>query len=368
MYANAGCKHTKQLFQNVDRDHMICAERIALHYGIKKRRRAAMDIFSKKDLIRAIYREGGFLRAAKALHIAQPSLSVMVSGIEKEIGGNLFDRSTNPVRLTPLGKKYLECAGSISMIEDDFFNYMNELQGLETGSIALGSNTLYMSNIMPGILSVYSSKHPMIHLSLYEHESRDLIDQLHSGQLELVIDNLPDDDRMERHYLGTEYLLIAVPVDNELNSKLSRYSYTHDDIAAGKHMAGRIRYLDDMRLLNDQPFILLQKGFDTRSRSDNVFDENGITVQSVYELNQLSSAFGIASSGLGLTVVSDTLIRHSLDWANKMQYYTVRSPEFTRDVYYYTMKNRLVTRTIKEFISISRDFHPFSVFDPAKQT
>ena len=82
----------------------------------------------------------------------------MVAGIEKEIGGNLFDRSTNPVSLTPLGAKYLECAGSISMIEDDFFNYMNELQGLETGSIALGSNTLYMSNIIPDILSVYYDK------------------------------------------------------------------------------------------------------------------------------------------------------------------------------------------------------------------
>ena len=47
----------------------------------------SMDIFSKKDLIQAIYQEGGFLRAARALHIAQPSLSVMVAGIEKEIGG-----------------------------------------------------------------------------------------------------------------------------------------------------------------------------------------------------------------------------------------------------------------------------------------
>ena len=320
-----------------------------------------MDIFSKKDLIQAIYQEGGFLRAARALHIAQPSLSVMVAGIEKEIGGQLFDRSTNPVRLTPLGVKYLECAGSISMIEDDFFNYMNELQGLETGSIALGSNTLYMANIIPEILSVYAQKHPMIHLSLYEHESRDLIDQLHSGQLELVIDNLPDDDRMERHYLGTEYLLIAVPEKSDLNRKWSKFAYSHDDIVEGEHLKGRSRYLNDMRLLN-----LLQKGLDTRRRCDIVFGENGVMVQSVYELNQLSSAFGIAASGLGLTVVSDTLIRHSLDWACKMQYYMVRSPEFTRDVYFYTMKNRLVTRTIKDFIDTSRDLNPFSVYDPEK--
>ena len=323
-----------------------------------------MDIFRKKDLILAIYQEGGFLRAARALHIAQPSLSVMVSGIESEIGGKLFDRSTSPVSLTPIGKKYLECAGSISRIEDDFFNYMNELQGLETGSIALGGNTLYLANVIPEILSVYSERHPMIHISLYDYESRELAEHLRSGQLEIVIDNLPDDDRMERHHLGTEYLLIAVPYASDFNIRMAEYSYTHEEISSGKHLEKDVRYLDDMRLLSTQPFILLQKGFDTRQRCDAVFEANGISVLPVYELNQLSSAFGLASSGLGITVVSDTLIRHSADWACKMKYYAVRSPEFTRDVFFYTMKNRLVTRTIKEFIEVSRELHPFSLAAP----
>ena len=62
-----------------------------------------MDIFRKKEIVTAIYKEGGFSKAAKALHIAQPSLSVMVSNIEKEIGARLFDRSTSPVRLTQIG-------------------------------------------------------------------------------------------------------------------------------------------------------------------------------------------------------------------------------------------------------------------------
>ena len=40
-----------------------------------------MDMFRKKDIIAAIYREGGFSKASRKLHIAQPSLSVMVSGV-----------------------------------------------------------------------------------------------------------------------------------------------------------------------------------------------------------------------------------------------------------------------------------------------
>ena len=124
-----------------------------------------MDIFRKKDIIAAIHREGGFSKAAKVLRIAQPSLSVMVSGIESDIGARLFDRSTNPIRLTQIGEKYLECCESISIIEDDFMDYVNEINGLETGEIALGGNTLYISNIIPKILSEFSVLSDAFHFS-----------------------------------------------------------------------------------------------------------------------------------------------------------------------------------------------------------
>ena len=38
-----------------------------------------------------------------------------------------------------------------------------------------------------------------------------------------------------------------------------------------------------------------------------------------------------------------------------MCYYMVRSPEFIRDVYYYTRKNRMISRNLKEFLDISRE-------------
>ena len=153
-----------------------------------------MDIFRKKEIVTAIYKEGGFSKAAKALHIAQPSLSVMVSNIEKEIGARLFDRSTTPVRLTQIGEKYLECCGNISMIEEDFISYVNDIKGIEVGEIALGGTTLYMSNIVPDILNEYSVMHPSIHIKLYDYDTPALISMLLSGELDIVIDNLPSEN------------------------------------------------------------------------------------------------------------------------------------------------------------------------------
>ncbi len=226
-----------------------------------------MDMFHKKEIITAIHKEGGFSKAAKALHIAQPSLSVMVSSIEKEIGAKLFDRSTNPVRLTQIGEKYIECCDNISMIEDDFVNYVNDIKGIEVGDIALGGNTLYMSNVVPGILSEYSRMHPAIHIRLYDHDTPALINMLQSGEIDIAIDNLHTDEvNLISHYIGTEYLLIAVPADYPVNSRLSQYAYTFEDILKCRHIEGKKPALDDFRAFRDLPFILLQDGFDTRDR------------------------------------------------------------------------------------------------------
>jgi DNA-binding transcriptional LysR family regulator len=84
-------------------------------------------------------------------------------------------------------------------------------------------------------------------------------------------------------------------------------------------------------------------------------------VEPVYELNQLSSAFGMAASGLGITIVSDTIIRHSPNWGSRMLYYSVSHDEFIRDVCYYTRKQRMLSLAIEEFIDISRELHPFTL-------
>ena len=315
-----------------------------------------MDMFKKKEIITAIYKEGGFSKAAKSLHIAQPSLSVMVSGVEQEIGAQLFDRSVSPVRLTQVGEKYIECCENISLIEEDFVNYLNDIHGMEIGGISIGGSALYISNVVPHILTEFSKRHPSIKIQLYDLDSPSLIRMLQSGDLDIAIDNLPSDvDKLERHYLGTELLLIAVPYDFSINARLQDYSYTYDDIIKGMHVARTRPFVEDMSAFRDQPFILLQESFDTRKRCDAVFEDYGLNVRVVYELNQLQSAFGMASSGLGITVISDTLVRQAEERAANMCYYAVRNPEFTRDVFYYTRKNRMLAKNLVEFLEISHE-------------
>ena len=84
-------------------------------------------------------------------------------------------------------------------------------------------------------------------------------------------------------------------------------------------------------------------------------------MDSKFEFNQLSSAFGMAASGLGITIVSDTLIKYAPDLGSKMRYYAVRSPDSIRDVFYYTRKNRMISLALQEFIEISQAQQPLTL-------
>ena len=61
----------------------------------------------------AIATYGTFTRAAKAEHVAQPSLSQQILKLEEELGGRLFDRLPRMAQLTPLGEFFLPHALAI---------------------------------------------------------------------------------------------------------------------------------------------------------------------------------------------------------------------------------------------------------------
>ncbi len=50
--------------------------------------------------------EGSFSKAAKKLFVTQPSISQLIKNMEMQLGAPLFDRSSYPIQLTPIGQAY----------------------------------------------------------------------------------------------------------------------------------------------------------------------------------------------------------------------------------------------------------------------
>ena len=55
-----------------------------------------------------VLKEGSFTNAAKKLYVSQPSLSQIIKTAESNLGAPIFNRSTDPITLTPAGQLYVE--------------------------------------------------------------------------------------------------------------------------------------------------------------------------------------------------------------------------------------------------------------------
>ena len=67
----------------------------------------------------AILEAGSISRAAAALEISQPSLSQYVQRLEKDVGAELFDRSTRPLSLTESGRIFYDAEKRVAQIRED---------------------------------------------------------------------------------------------------------------------------------------------------------------------------------------------------------------------------------------------------------
>lgn len=310
-------------------------------------------MFEGRNYVYEVYKESSFSKAAKNLYISQPSLSACVKKEEERLGVKLFNRNTSPIQLTPPGIEYIRSVEKIMEIEDDFQKYINDFQELHIGTLSIGSNNIYTSFLLPQIIKEFHEYYPNVSITLTEGNTvAELFDAMMNNNLDIAIDNFPTSyDLCTQRYLFTETLLLAVPRKYEINSKLSAYQLSYEDIlASGSNFKSMPAV--DFKYFNDIPFIVLKKGSDSRNRFDSAIARNKMNPVIELELDQSASSYFVAYNGLGATFVSNTLIIN-LKQHDQLCFYRVDEPEFIRDVYFYTKKNKYLSRSITEFFKIA---------------
>ena len=115
-----------------------------------------------------------FSKAAEKLYVTQPSLSQYIHSIEKQLGVQLFDRSSSPIRLTDAGKLYVSWARRLLTMEEDMNNALSDLMGMQTGSVRIGASSFRVRCLLARSIAEYHEQHPGIHLSIEEADMRQL--------------------------------------------------------------------------------------------------------------------------------------------------------------------------------------------------
>jgi DNA-binding transcriptional LysR family regulator len=234
-----------------------------------------------------------FGRAALRLGIAQPQLSLQIQSLEAILGVALFERSRRHVALTDVGRLFLpEARATLAQAERARKTALQAARG-ELGQLAVGfTGSSPFNRAMPQIISRFRKRWPNLAMSLREMSTSEQLESLVAGTLDIAFVRPGEPGAMENitlHTLLHEPLFALLPADHPLadRDKLS--------VAA---LAG-------------QPFIMHPRliGTGLYDKVMALCANAGFRPTVVLEAHQMSTIVGLASAGLGVSIVPEAMRR-----------------------------------------------------------
>lgn len=310
------------------------------------------QVFQGMDYVYEVYREKSFSRAARKLMISQPSLSATVKRIEGRIGQELFDRGTTPITLTECGKRYIQAVEAIREIDRNFESYLEDLHGLRTGRLTLGGTNLFASYVLPPLMGEFTRRYPEVEIELMEENTANLEQMLAEGSVDLVVDNYRFDEKVfERYPYKKEYLVLTVPRELPVNRRLSEYQIPVEDILDGSYRENGVPPVD-LREFSGEQFLFLKKENDTRDRGMRLCRAAGFQPAIALSLDQQVTAYNLTCAGMGLSFISDTLIRNVPPHSGVV-FYRLKGELTGREVYFFRKAGRYMSRAVREFLKMA---------------
>ena len=301
-----------------------------------------------------VYKHGSFSKAAEALFITLPALSISIQRVEKAIGMPLFDRSKKPLRLTEAGNLYIEKFHQIQYMERELAQQLNDLSELNTGSLRIGGSHYFNSYVLPEILTEYRHAHPGIQLTLLEAGSNELLHLLADHEIDITFNCMEKPkDSFCRIPGFIDTILISVPKNMAVNEQLSEYALSAADIIAQKHQEFSTPAVP-LTPFADTPFILLSPGNNLYQRSSTFFADAKITPNVCLQVSQLVTAYHLSRSGMAATFISDLLVSafHDSVW-----FYKIASQSSIRVFDLVMSDGAYMSNAMKEFVRIFQEHY-----------
>ncbi len=170
---------------------------------------------------RAVAEELHFGRAAERLHIAQPPLSQQIRALERELGVQLFVRSTRRVELTAAGRAYLRRVVPILDGVDDAGRQVRRIEDGTEGQLAIGCVGSATYSLLPQFVRALRAELPLVDVSVRgEMLAPAQLAALEAGDIDIALLRPPvAAPGVQATLLRRDRLLVALPAGHELAAR-----------------------------------------------------------------------------------------------------------------------------------------------------
>lgn len=134
----------------------------------------------------AVCREGSISGAARSLNISQPSVSVAIAQLERRLGGGLFDRGRQGIRLTAAGEALRRRAEMMEVLLVDAEQAVALARDGVRGPLRIGGTPGALVSLVPAAIARMERRDRMA-LTIIERSDAELTDLLRRGEIEAAV-------------------------------------------------------------------------------------------------------------------------------------------------------------------------------------
>jgi DNA-binding transcriptional LysR family regulator len=232
----------------------------------------------------AVVDTGNFSRAAAQMNVTQPTLSVGLAKLEKDLGAKLFFRNNRRVHLTEAGSRLLEHARAI---EQEFAKVEQGVGRLQPRRLTrLGVLSTIPTPLIEKVVRRHQGLEPRERLEIVEGPERDLMAQLDRGRIDLALTLLRSEPgRFAQEWLYSEGYALAVP-----------RSHRHADAESVN--------AEDL----GEEVMIVRRHCEALSATSRHFTERGVRPEFSFRSANDDKVLALVRAGLGITLMPESYV------------------------------------------------------------
>lgn len=234
-----------------------------------------------------------FGKAAKSCHVSQPTLSVAIAKLEKELNVAIFERQNNTIRITDIGHSIIDQAHRVLEEADKLKQLSVSAESQLTEPLKIGAIYTVSPYLYPKLVPEIMKLAPQLPLIVEENFTHVLRDKLVTGELDAIFIALPfNANGIVTRTLYEEPFVVFMRKDHPLSNKKT---IDHSDLKNED-----VLLLGEHHCFRDQVLEHCPECYTSKS------------LQSTIEGTSLETLRHMVASGMGITILpsSATQIKH----------------------------------------------------------
>ncbi len=170
-----------------------------------------------------VVRTGSITLAAQKMFLSQPSVTLQIQAMERELGVTVFERRGPVLKLTPDGETlYALAKPLVEGIDSLEENFAAQHGKLDSGELNIGAGESTILYILPEAVRRFVTTYPRIQLKIHNETGRDGLKMLRADEIDLAVGSMLDvPDDITYHPVVTFDPVLIVPLGHPLAGKTS---------------------------------------------------------------------------------------------------------------------------------------------------